>query len=268
MISINNVDGDKNSDWLIRRYESYQFCGPSVSDKFIPRPYIYLMFHFKDRPFITQDLPIQLESLFVAPIVPAAFTLTFQGEMDSLAVACNATVFSRVFEVDLSPVSKRSINLPQPSFYQLWQTLADLTTTDERIAYFSEFINAVQKSCYCPDAVDMLYNKIVEKSITTPLKTIIQECHASKSTLLRKFVKRTGVSPKTLARIVRLDYLWAKIRDEHAVDYQSLVFDGNYYDQSHFINDFKAIVGETPGYFFNRNLSIVKLFSGKTTENN
>ncbi|HUH27242.1 helix-turn-helix domain-containing protein [Gelidibacter sp.] len=268
MISITSVDSDEHNNWLIKGYESYHFCGPSVSDKFIPRPYISLLFHFKDRPVITQDVPIKLESLFVAPIVPDAFTLTFQGEMDSLAIACNPTVFSRMFEVNLSPVSKRSITLPQPIFYRLWESLASFSTTEERIVYFSEFINAVQKTPYSPDAVDMLYTKIVEKSITTPLRTIIQECHASKSTLLRKFVKRTGVSPKTLARIVRLDYLWTKIRNDHAVDYQSLVFDGNYYDQSHFINDFKAIVGETPGYFFNRNLSIVKLFSGKNAENN
>lgn len=154
--------------------------------------------------------------------------------------------------------------MPQAVFFKIWESLANLTTPDERIAYFSEFINKMQKTAYSPDAVDILYAKIVEKSITTPLKVIIQECHASKSTLLRKFVKRTGVSPKTLARIVRLDYLWTKIKDENAVDYQSLVFDGNYYDQSHFINDFKSIVGETPGYFFNRNLNIVKLFSGRS----
>lgn len=264
MGSINMVKGDKSDAWLIRRYEAYQFKGSSVSDKFIPRPFIYLLFHFKDRPLITQEPPIKLEPFFVAPIVPEAFTLIFEGELDSFAIACNATVFSRLFGVDLSPVSKRSINLPQAVFFKIWESLANLTTTDERIAYFSEFINKMQKTAYSPDAVDILYAKIVEKSITTPLKVIIQECHASKSTLLRKFVKRTGVSPKTLARIVRLDYLWTKIKDENAVDYQSLVFDGNYYDQSHFINDFKSIVGETPGYFFNRNLNIVKLFSGRS----
>lgn len=36
MGSINMVKGDKSDAWLIRRYEAYQFKGPSVSDKFIP----------------------------------------------------------------------------------------------------------------------------------------------------------------------------------------------------------------------------------------
>ena len=65
-------------------------------------------------------------------------------------------------------------------------------------------------------------------------------------------------------RIVRLNYLWTKIKYDSAVDYQDLVFNGNYFDQSHFINDFKYIVGETPNQFFNRNLEIVEYFSGKS----
>lgn len=263
MLSINVFDRDKNNEWGIRQFETYEFSGLSLADKFIPRPYISLLFHFKDCPLIVDESPIKLEPYFLAPIIPKAITLKFQGIMDTLTVTCKATVFSKLFKLDLSPVSKRSIDLPQHIFFPLWEEMANLNTTQERIIYFSDFINSIHKTPYSPDAVDVLYDKIIEKSITTPLKEIMQECYASKSTLLRKFVKRTGVSPKTLARIVRIDYLWTKIRDENAIDYQSLVFSGNYFDQSHFINDFKAIVGETPGYFFSRNLSIVKMFSGK-----
>ena len=103
----------------------------------------------------------------------------------------------------------------------------------------------------------------MEKGTTTLLKDIVRECPACQRTLERNFIKRTGVTPKTLMRIVRLDYLWTKIKDENAIDYQELVFDGNYFDQAHFINDFKSIIGETPNYFFNRNLQITKMFSGR-----
>ncbi|HRO47653.1 helix-turn-helix domain-containing protein [Agriterribacter sp.] len=263
MLDIELFDSDKNNEWLVRQFEAYRFSGSSLADKFIPRADISIIFHFKDCPFISGEASLQLEPFFVAPIIPRAIMLQFGGNMDTLAITCKATVFSRLFELDMSPVPKRSINLPQHIFFPVWKAMAHLNTTNERIAYFSGFINSVQQTPYCPDAVDMLYGKILEKSITHPLKEIMQECFASKSTLLRKFIKRTGVSPKTLARVVRLNYLWTKIRDENAMDYQELIFDGNYFDQSHFINDFKAIVGETPGYFFNRNLNIVKMFSGK-----
>ena len=254
---------DKNNEWLIRQFEAYRFSGSAVEDKFFPRPDVSLVFHFKDCALLSGKMPMPLEPYFVAPIIPQAITLRFQGNMDTLAVTCKATVFSRLFELDMSPVSKRSITLPQSVFSPLWNEMANLRTTPERITCFSDFINSVQPTPYVPDATDLFYDNIIEKGVTTPLKEIMSECYASKSSLLRKFVKRTGVSPKTLVRIVRLDYLWRKIKDEQALNYQELVFDGNYFDQSHFINDFKFIIGETPSHFFKRNLETVNSFAGK-----
>ena len=209
---------------------------------------LFRSFHFNDRAFIVNESPIKLEPFFVAPIIPKAITLEFQGKMDTLAITCKATVFSRLFNLDMSPVFKRSINLPEQIFHPIWHAMAKLNSVEKRANYFTDFINTMQKTPYMSDPVDLLYDKIIEKGISTPLKEIFKECFASKSTLLRKFIKRTGVSPKTLARVVRLNYLWTKIQDEHIVNYQELVFYGNYFDQSHFINDFVSIIGETPPY--------------------
>lgn len=249
-------------EWLIQQFETYAFSVP-VSDKFLPRPYIHLIFHFKSCPTIDDVTPIRVEPLFVAPIIPKAIHLAFEGETDTFVITCKASVFSKLFKVDLSPISKKSISLSQPELILLWEEMSKLETTELRISCFSNFIHAIQTTPYIPDAIDVFYDKIIEKSITTPLKDIMQECAASKSTLLRKFTKRTGVNPKTLTRVVRFNYLWNKINDENAIDYQELIFDTHYFDQSHFINDFKAITGETPSCFFKRNLEVVKLLSGK-----
>jgi AraC-like DNA-binding protein len=263
MLDVEVFANDKNNDWLVRQFESYQFSSNTLTDKFIPRPYISIIFHFKDCPLISDKTSVSLEPYFCAPIVPKALSLQFQGNMDTLAINCKATVFSRVFGLDLSPVRQQSIQLSPEIFYPVWKSLAGFKTTADRILFFNDFINAAIQYPYIPDAVDLLYEKILEKSISHPMDELMGECFASRSTLFRKFVKRTGVSPKTLARIVRLDYLWAKIRDENATDYLDLIFDCKYFDQAHFINDFKAIIGETPGFFLKRNLDTVKMFAGK-----
>ncbi|GAB1359009.1 hypothetical protein MASR1M31_07880 [Porphyromonadaceae bacterium] len=126
-----------------------------------------------------------------------------------------------------------------------------MQSDEDRITHFEKFISShVGSERYQPDAIDILYKKILEKSIKTHLHNIMDECDCSCRTLQRKFIKRTGVTPKTLMRIVRLNYLLAKTRSNYKPDCQDLVFDGNYFDQAHFINDFKDIVGETPGHFF------------------
>ena len=183
--------------------------------------------------------------------------------MDTFIAICKPTVFTRVFGIDLSPVPKRSIDLPSPVFSSLWRELSEMDSTEKRIVHFTDFINSFGRKPYRPDTIDLFYDKIAENGSTILLKDIVHESPASQRTLERNFIKRTGVSPKTLMRIVRLDYLWTKIKDEKAIDYQDMVFDGNYFDQAHFIKDFKSIIGETPNYFFNRNLQLAKMFSGR-----
>lgn len=254
---------DENYSWLIQNFESYRFSNVVIADKFLPRPYVSIIFHFKDCPTILEKMSITLDPFFVGPIVPQAFTLQFQGDLDTFAITCKASVLSKLFQLDLSPVSKQSIDLPKSMFLPLWTQLSQLEATSDRINAFYSFIDTIQPSPYLPDAVDDFHEQILENSIHLSVMRMIQESNASKSTLFRKFIKRTGVSPKTMARIVRFNYLWTKINYEQAIDYQNLVFEGNFFDQSHFINDFKAITGETPHCFFKRKLEIVQLFSGK-----
>lgn len=85
----------------------------------------------------------------------------------------------------------------------------------------------------------------------------------SPSSLQRKFARRVGISPKGLMRITRLNYLWDRIRHGCAVDFQDMVFEGKYFDQAHFIKDFKSLTGEAPGHFFARNLEATRMLSGK-----
>ncbi|QAA82698.1 AraC family transcriptional regulator [Aequorivita sp. H23M31] len=249
-------------DWLVHQFESYRFQDAAIEDKFFPRPYVSLIFHFKSPALLADVEKVKLDPYFVAPIIPQAFNLEFKGQIDTFAVTCKATVFSRLFKIDMFPHLKRSIALPAAMFLPLWEEMAILESTEARISHFSKFIDSFQDQSYVLDAVDILYDKILERGPQVPLKEIFQECPASKSTLLRKFLKRTGVSPKTLVRIVRLNNIWTKISSGHPVSYPEMVYHGNYYDQSHFINDFSTIIGETPGNFFNRNLQNVKYFSG------
>lgn len=262
MLGVNFFRNNENNEWLVRQFEIF-FSESFLAEKFIPRPDISIVFHFKDCPLILGKTNIQLEPFFAAPIIPKSIVLNFQGTMDTFIVICKPTVFSHVFGIDLTPIPKQSIDLPCAIFQPLWNELSQLRTTEERINHFTDFINSFQHTPYQPDAIDIFYNKITEKGTTVLLKEIVRECPASQRTLERYFIKRTGVTPKTLMRIVRLDYLWTKIKDEKAIDYQDLIFDGNYFDQAHFINDFKSIIGETPNYFFNRNLQITKMFSGR-----
>ena len=65
----------------------------------------------------------------------------------------------------------------------------------------------------------------------------------------RIFSKYVGVNPKKSASIVRLqNVIQTNGKDKKSMS--QVAFDNGYYDQSHFIHDFKSLTGLTPKAFF------------------
>jgi AraC-like DNA-binding protein len=251
-----------NQSWLIKQFIHIQFDDSYFEEKFIPRPDISIIFHFKTIPLITADKSILLEPFFATPIISKSLSIRLHGNLDSFIVSCKPSVFSRIFHLDLSSV-QQTIPLPRNLFYPLWEQLSELKTNHERIILFTQFIEAYHRHDYVPDTIDLLYDKITVDGLTKLLKDIKYDCPACQRTLERNFIKRTGVTPKTLMRIMRIDHLLAKIDKDKSIEYQELVFNGRYFDQAHFINDFKSIVDETPSFFFRRDINVTKMISGR-----
>lgn len=65
----------------------------------------------------------------------------------------------------------------------------------------------------------------------------------------RSFSKYVGVNPKKFASIVRFqNVLQINSKDKRSLS--QIAIDNGYYDQSHFIHDFKSLTGLTPKAFF------------------
>jgi AraC-like DNA-binding protein len=92
----------------------------------------------------------------------------------------------------------------------------------------------------------------------TRVDNISADVNLSSAMLRQLFKDRVGLSPKELQRILRIRRaLDARERDEDSLTGMSYAL--GYYDQSHFIHDFKDAVGLSPGQYF-RNAALVSDF--------
>jgi len=71
----------------------------------------------------------------------------------------------------------------------------------------------------------------------------------SKRQLEREFKSKVGISPKHYLRITRINEVVRLLDDNHTTDLSSVAYQCGYFDQAHFINDFKRITGEKPTIF-------------------
>lgn len=82
----------------------------------------------------------------------------------------------------------------------------------------------------------------------------------SRRQLERKFSTVIGLSPKQLAKIIRLQAALKLLLSGRFTSLTELAHEGDYYDQAHFIKDFKEFTGHTPRNFYGDHLKMSALF--------
>jgi AraC-like DNA-binding protein len=101
-----------------------------------------------------------------------------------------------------------------------------------------------------------LINRIVDRIIAdrevTRVDHLVSRFKLSKRTLQRLFSQYVGVSPKWVIRRYRLQEAAERLAEGEEIDWPKLALDLGYFDQAHFINDFKAIIGNTPAEYVKR----------------
>jgi AraC-like DNA-binding protein len=77
------------------------------------------------------------------------------------------------------------------------------------------------------------------------VEALAQQLGLSVRTLLRRFTREVGVSPKHYARLLRFKAAHAYLQDP-AANWADAVLRFGYTDQSHLIRDYRDFAGETP----------------------
>ena len=71
----------------------------------------------------------------------------------------------------------------------------------------------------------------------------------SYKSLYRKFHAHLGLCPKTYMKILRFNRACRMLNNDPEVNWSELVYRCGYYDQAHFINEFKTLMKESPYHF-------------------
>jgi len=78
--------------------------------------------------------------------------------------------------------------------------------------------------------------------------------------LQKLFYSHTGLSPKSYNKINRFQ-LSLQLIAKNNQPFTSIAYDCGYFDQSHFIRDFKSFTGVTPSYYLVNEFPISEILS-------
>lgn len=94
--------------------------------------------------------------------------------------------------------------------------------------------------------VDYAVRRIVAAPEALTMEEIAQKIGYSQKHFIHLFKHHVGVAPKSYLRIMRFQKTLEEIAAAKEMDWSGLALDCGYYDQAHFIGDFKNFSGFTP----------------------
>lgn len=133
---------------------------------------------------------------------------------------------------------------------ELEQKIIRASNTQERIEIVEAFLESkLNEAATIDNIVKSTVDALLATSGSSAIKTILKEDLSKRRQLERKFLKQIGISPKQLGKVVRLQTALKMILNQKTETLTKIAYESEYYDQNHFIKDFKEFTGTTPKEF-------------------
>ncbi len=235
--------------------------------KIIPDGCIEMTFNLKDKikRYISEDDFIVHPNAMVMGQRTKSYFIEPLGNVDSFAICFYPYGFANFVRTPLEKLvdTEKTIEslfgeIPAKA---LEQKIIQATNTQQRIEIIETFLlDKLSQNSTIENLVKTTVDSLLETNGSSPINQILKDDLSKRRQLERNFKKQIGISPKQLGRVLRLQTaLKMLLNDEESLT--NIAYESEYFDQAHFIKDFKEFIGTTPKEFLgNENMALSTLF--------
>ena len=233
-----------------------------VLQKIIPDGFPEIIFHFGDpyRIKLKDKWELQSRSLLAGQIT-GHFFLENTGQSSMMGLKFKPAALTNLFEILMHPFTDAVVDLKNH------EKLIGLETS---VRIPGNYEMRTQRAIDFLAGIPELNEQVVGKSLELIFKSsgninvteLCEACSVSERQLERLDKKYVGLSPKVYTRIIRFSRIFDMIKNEDH-NWTQLGLEAGFYDQSHFIRDFKAFTGEDPSSYVFDDPGLGNLFMKK-----
>ncbi|MGE3466623.1 MAG: helix-turn-helix domain-containing protein [Pyrinomonadaceae bacterium] len=133
---------------------------------------------------------------------------------------------------------------------RLDQAIGEAESNERRVQIISDFLcGRLDSNSKELDGIHRAVHSIREANGSVNIARVAREYSLSTRQFERRFKEFAGLTPKTFARVVRFQSATQHRLDGNR-DLTDIAYSCGYYDQSHFINEFREFSGYTPKEYF------------------
>jgi len=247
--------------WIVKSTDTT----PSLQ-KIIPDGFPEIIFHFGD-PYkieLKSDWELQRNSL-VAGQITKYFFLENTGTSDILGIKLKPAALTQLFDTDMSLLKDKVLALEDFGNHhvsQINQFIRQTQDNPSRIKIINDyFLRLTEKAQKNPieKAIEIIFSSNGMLSISS----ICEQSEVTERQLERHFKKYIGLSPKFYARLIRFSYIF-QVAQQKKLSWAEVGIESGFYDQAHFIKNFKSFTGEDPSRYFFDEPNLANFFLKKS----
>ncbi len=226
-----------------------------VTERVIPTGNLDIMFHYK-RPFeVNKEDKIRVQPQFFLSGMSSHYSdVTAYANSGVVSVTFYPEGACYFFDFPLHEIENQIISLKdidQKEIRIIEQQLFDAPAITDKIKIIEQFLyNRIrQVKHYDHLLVKQGLAFIKNKRGDLKVKELSKELFTTERTIERKFSAIVGKAPKQYIRLIRFHETINGLYQIGKKNLTEFAYDNGYFDQAHFINEFKSLSGYTPKEF-------------------
>ncbi len=220
--------------------------------KIFPSSGLVIGFQYKGQlSVLKENSEIKLSSSGITGISDSYKIFRSSADIGTILVYFTETGFTHFTSHPANELFNLSLSLEdifdKKSVTGIEEKLSVAATDVQRIEIVEQFLLAQLKDIQSDKLIVEAIKLICRSNGTIRIKELNAKLFISQSPFEKRFRKVVGTTPKKFASIVRFNAVLQNLNEIKSLT--EICFENNFFDQAHFIKDFRQFTGDTPEHF-------------------
>jgi AraC-like DNA-binding protein len=255
---------------LVKCYWTLEVAADSNSEKqrIVPDGCIEMAFILGDdiKRFTSEDEFILQPRAMVLGQTTEPFYIQPTGYVNTFAVRFYPYGFANFVSTPLKNLANKETPIEylfgETPSKELERKIVRASDTERRMEIVEGFLlSKLNEQATLDNVVNTTIDTLLSTNGSSSINTIVKDDLSKRRQLERKFLKQIGISPKQLGKVIRLQAALKMLLSKQTETLTRIAYEHEYYDQAHFIKDFKEFTGTNPKDFLeDKQLALSALF--------
>jgi AraC-like DNA-binding protein len=196
------------------------------------------------------------QTIILDTVSPQSQQLKLAGSIEAFGILFRPGGAFPLFGIPINELASTDVllsSVPALRLPQLHMQLYETPSLADKVALVETWVTTLLQEMRSESPVIKPSIELITRAYgQLSIKQVAEAMSTSRRQLERLYQQQVGLSPKALARLSRVHQARGVLKQPEITTLAEIAYQCGFYDQSHFIREFKEVIGLTPGAYVAR----------------